>query len=129
MCSSYVRLWLFSTPTLKWMKFGVEFLKYIYIYITGNLGQCTLWWFFAKEKKTKTHPYDSTWWVSTQINSHIKMNFLGTINQTFIKIELKLKNKFEKFCQYFNPINWSLDSLYYLRKIDFQKFLQNKMLI
>ncbi len=57
------------------------------------------------------------------------MNFLGTINQTFIKIELKLKNKFEKFCQYFNPINWSLDSLYYLRKIDFQKFLQNKMLI
>jgi hypothetical protein len=37
MCSLYACLWLLSPPTLKWMRFGVEFLKYIYIYIYISL--------------------------------------------------------------------------------------------
>jgi hypothetical protein len=53
---------------------------------------------FCQRKKTRLHPYDSTWWGATQNNSHIKMNFFGTIIQTFIEIELKLETKFEIFC-------------------------------
>ncbi len=100
-------------------------------YFTGNLGQCTFWWFFAEEKKTRMHPYDSTWWGGTQNNSHKKMKFFWYNYSNFHQNWAKIEKEFWEFLsyQYFNLINWILDSIYYMKKIDCKKVLQNIMFI